>query len=145
MNGLARAGRPLGADEVAVNALFRVAEAGAYLRISTFQVYRYVLTDGEGFVTAHTILRLLNGRLMGHWPRPRLYRLPDRLMTLGEAAVRILPRMAPEEAVRRLACFCRRVKNPPPHVRLSKRTLLFEEGALRGWLEDRSLREAVLR
>jgi hypothetical protein len=124
--------------------MLRVSEAAELLRVRPGDMCRYVQHEEPRHITAKTLLRLLNGRRAGQWDG-EMWRLPERLLTPDEAARAILPRMTAAKARRRLLSMCLRQKNPPPHIRFTKRTVRFDAVALRKWVAERSEREAVFK
>ena len=125
-------------------AILSTAQVAEFLRCSPLTVRDYIQPAERGTYTARSLLKLVNANLRGNWPRKSLFRLPDSLITVGEAARLILPRRDARNAVRGVYSMCRRTKNPPPHIRLTKHTVLFDPGALAAWVASRSNREAIL-
>lgn len=125
--------------------LLRVSEAADLLRLRPGDMCRYVQHDDRRHITAATILRLLNGHRAGAWSGGELWRLPQRLLTLEEAARKVLPRMECRKARARMLAMCNRTKNPPPHIRLTRRIIRFDTPSLDSWVEGRSEKEALLR
>ena len=125
--------------------LLRVSEAADLLRLRPGDMCRYVQHEDRRHITAATILRLLNGHRAGAWRGAELWRLPERLLTLEEAARKVLPRMECRKARARMLAMCNRTKNPPPHIRLTRRIIRFDTPALDSWVEGRYEKEALLR
>ena len=125
--------------------LLRVSEAADLLRLRPGDMCRYVQHEDRRHITAATILRLLNGHRAGAWRGAELWRLPERLLTLEEAARKVLPRMECRKARARMLAMCNRTKNPPPHIRLTRRIIRFDTPSLDSWVEGRSEKEALLR
>ena len=125
--------------------LLRVSEVAELLRLRPGDMCRYVQHEDLRHITSHTLLRLLNGHRSGSWSGGDLWRLPERLLTLEEAARMVLPRMTDDKARRRLLSMCNRTKNPPPHIRLTRRIIRFDVPALSSWVSARSKREALLK
>ena len=125
--------------------LLRVSEAADLLRLRPGDMCRYVQHEDRRHITAATILRLLNGHRAGAWRGAELWRLPERLLTLEEAARKVLPRMECRKARARMLAMCNRTKNPPPHIRLTRRIIRFDTPSLDSWVDGRAEKEALLR